>query len=173
MDKIIILGFILIGEYFLVIFSILADLYSGVSKAKKNNVIRSSYGFRRTVEKSSRYINLLIGLTIIDAIQISAFWYLSEFYGHQIPLFTFFTFIGSVGMSLIEVKSILEKSEDKVRFEEVGKLAGKIVVNRNDLEQIVKSVSEYMQTETNKDGSVLIQEKTKLNVTKKEVLNEN
>lgn len=169
MDKIIVIAFILLFEYLFVLLMVMADLFSGVQKAKKNGVVRSSFGFRRTVEKLSRYLNLLIGLTIVDAIHISAIWYLETYYDYTIPLFPLFTLIGSLFMAFIELKSIYEKAEDKQRFEEVGKLAGKIIVNKNDLEEIAKSVAEYMHSEPKENGSIIVVEKQTKNGQKLEI----
>jgi len=53
--------------------------------------------------------------------------------------------IGAIGICLIEIKSIYEKAEDKVRIENVASLAGKIITNKDDITEIVKSVVEYMK----------------------------
>ena len=69
MEKIIVTLWITFGLYFLVIIAIIADLWSGVRKAKINGVARSSYGYRRTVDKIARYYNVLMALTVVDAMQ--------------------------------------------------------------------------------------------------------
>lgn len=147
MEKLIVILWILFGIYILVLVMILTDLWSGVSKAKRNNVIRSSYGFRRTIEKIARYYNVLLALTVVDAMQVGAIWYLETFYSKAIPMFPFITLIGAVGICLIEIKSIYEKAEDKVRFDDVGQLVGKILVNRDDLDKVVKEMADYMKSE--------------------------
>lgn len=150
MEKLVVILWILFGIYILVLVMILTDLWSGVSKAKRNNVIRSSYGFRRTIEKIARYYNVLLALTVVDAMQVGAIWYLETFYSKSIPMFPFITLIGAVGISLIEIKSIYEKAEDKVRIDDVGNLVGKILVNKDDLGEVVKSMADYMRHETGK-----------------------
>lgn len=148
MEKIIAILWILFAIYILVFAMILADLWSGVSKAKRRGIVRSSYGFRKTVEKTGRYFNVLIALTFIDSMQVMLIWYLDTYYEKIIPAFPFITLIGAIGISMIEVKSIYEKAEDKKRFDDVGELVGKILVNKNDLEEVVKSLSDYMKPET-------------------------
>ena len=59
-------------------------------------------------------------------------------------MFPFITLIGAIGICLIEIKSIYEKAEDKVRIENIGDLAGKIITNKDDISEIVKSVVEYL-----------------------------
>lgn len=147
MEKIIVILWILFGIYMMVLVMILADLWSGVAKAKKKGVIRSSYGFRRTVEKTARYFNLLLALTVIDAMQVASIWYLETFYNKVIPMFPFITLLGAIGVCLIELKSIYEKSDDKVRFDQVGGLAQGIIKNKDDYEEIIKIVANYMKSE--------------------------
>lgn len=150
MEKLIVILWILFGIYILVLVMILTDLWSGVTKAKKSGVIRSSYGFRRTIEKIARYYNVLLALTVMDAMQVGAIWYLETYYNKVIPMFPFVTLVGAIGICLIEVKSIYEKAEDKVRIDDVGNLVGKILVNKDDLGEIVKSMSDYMKPEPGK-----------------------
>lgn len=146
MNKFIVILWILFFQYLSVLIMILADLWSGVRKARKVGAMRTSYGFRRTVEKVARYYNAMLALTVMDCIQIVCIWYMEEFYGYKFIMFPFMSLVGSIGISLIEFKSIYEKAEDKARFDDIGKLAGKILVNKNDLPELVKSVSDYMNT---------------------------
>lgn len=168
MEKIIVILWILFGIYILVLIMILADLWSGVSKARKTGVIRSSYGFRRTIEKTARYYNVLLALTVMDAMQVSAIWYLETYYNKAIPMFPFVTLIGAMGICLIEMKSIYEKAEDKVRIDDVGNLMGKILVNKDDLGEIVKSMADYMKPEPGKT-KVVITTETKDTKTEEEI----
>ena len=145
MEKLIVLLIILFSLYILILFMIGLDFWSGIRKAKKNNIVRSSYGFRRTVEKIKEYYNAMTALTIIDAMQVSVIWYLETYYQYSIPMFPFITLLGAIGLSAIEVKSIYEKAEDKQRFHEAGTLITSIAKNRTDIEEISKSVAEYLQ----------------------------
>lgn len=145
MEKIFVTLWILFGIYMLVILAIMADLWSGVRKAKQNNIVRSSYGFKRTIDKIARYYNVLLALSIVDAMQMASLWYLEKYYGYTIPIFPVITLLGAIGICLIEIKSIYEKAEDKVRIENVGNLAGKIYANKDDVTEIIKSVMDYMK----------------------------
>ncbi|MCT4088858.1 hypothetical protein HZP82_15875 [Elizabethkingia anophelis] len=152
MEKIIIciwVAFSINVEVFLIV---MADLWSGLRKAKKNKVVRSSYGLRRTVDKLGRYYNIMFPLLVLDAMQITAIWYLEEFYGYKIPLFPFISLIGAIGLSIIEIKSIYEKAEDKQRFHEAGALITSIAKNRTDIEQIAREVNEYLNAQKQKDN---------------------
>lgn len=152
MAKLIVALWILFGIYFMVLLAILADLWSGVRKAKQNGVARSSYGFKRTVDKIARYYNVMLALTVVDAMQMASLWYLEQYNDWSIPIFPFVTLAGAIGICLIEIKSIYEKAEDKVRIDGIGDLAGKILTNKNDISEIVKSVMEYMQKDEEKEG---------------------
>lgn len=145
MEKIIVTLWITFGLYFLVFIGVMTDLWSGVRKAKINGVARSSYGYRRTIDKISRYYNVLLALTVVDAMQMSSIWYLDKYYQYErLPMFPFITLLGAIGICLIEIKSIYEKAEDKVRIENVASLAGKIITNKDDISEIVKAVATYM-----------------------------
>lgn len=144
MEKIIVTLWITFGLYIMVLLAIMADLWSGVRKAKKNGIARSSCGFKRTVDKIARYYNVLLALTVVDAMQMSSLWYLEKYYEYNWPIFPIVTLIGSIGVCLIEIKSIYEKAEDKVRIENVANMAGKIIADRDDISEIVKTVVEYL-----------------------------
>ena len=148
MEKLIVILWILFAIYILVFLAIMVDLWSGISKAKKRGVLRTSYGFRRTVEKSARYYNLLLVLSIMDAMQVVSIWYFETYYDKSFIMFPFVTLVGAICLVTIEVKSILEKSEDKVKLDEVGTLAGKIWANKADIQEIAKSVADYMKAAT-------------------------
>ena len=144
MEKIIICLWIAFSLNIEVLLIVIADFWSGITKAKKNGVVRSSYGFRRTVDKLGRYYNIMFALLILDAMQITAIWYLETYYQYKIPLFPFMTLLGAIGLSIIEIKSIYEKAEDKQRFHEAGALITTIAKNRTDIEMIAKEVHEYL-----------------------------
>lgn len=150
MEKVFVTLWILFGIYIMVLFAILADLWSGVRKAKKNGIARSSYGYKRTVDKIARYYNVMLALTVIDVMQMASIWYLETYYEFKFPMFPFITLLGAMGIGMIEIKSIYEKAEDKVRIDNVATLAGQVVANRDNLDAIAKAVSEYMNKKDEK-----------------------
>lgn len=135
----------LFGEYILVFFAVLADLWSGVRKAKARGEARTSYGFKRTADKLSRYYNALFGLTITDCMQMVGCWYLKNYCDVGIPLFPIVTLVGAIGFGLIEIKSIYEKAEDKYKNETayLGAMVAKIAENKTDPNAIAKAVFDY------------------------------
>ena len=58
-----------VGEYVLVLCAVVADLASGLRKARRRGEARRSKALRRTVEKLATYYNVLAALTVIDAMQ--------------------------------------------------------------------------------------------------------
>jgi len=146
LDKLIMILWMLFGIYMLVLFLILADLWSGVRKARKRGEIRSSFGYRKTVAKLAKYYNVLLALTVVDCMQMGSIWYLDNYYDYNIPVFPLVTLVGAIGIGLIEIKSIYEKAEDKMKLEyqQIGSLVGKIVQSKASPQEIAKAVIEYM-----------------------------
>jgi hypothetical protein len=123
---------------------IFADLWSGLRKAKRIGETRTSYGYRRTISKMAQYYNLLIAGSIVDSIYGLLCWYLENYYQTSLWLFPFITFIIALVLCLIEIKSIREKAEDKVRFDRAGQVVQQVFINRENLEEVAKTISNYM-----------------------------
>lgn len=104
---------IVVAEYFLVLAAAAADLASGLRKARRRGETTRSRALRCTVDKLARYYNVLIVLTVVDAMQITAAVFLRTVESYDVPTIPIFTLIGSLGMAFIEVKSIFEKGDDK------------------------------------------------------------
>lgn len=151
MEKIFVTLWILFGVYILVLIMILADLWSGVRKARRNGEVRTSYGYKRTVGKLAQYYNVLIALTVVDSMQMSAVWYFEQYYHNMVWFFPFMTLGGALLLCLIEVKSIYEKAEDKVRFDRAGQVIGRIILNKDDKEEIARSIKEYLNNSDNEE----------------------
>lgn len=134
-----------VGEYLLVLCAVLADLASGLRKARRRGEARRSKALRRTVEKLATYYNALIALTIIDAMQMSAVVYLRMACGYdRLPLLPVLTLLGSIGIALIEVKSIYEKAGEKEQ-ENFTEAAGTIAdclkaLKEKDLNNIINNL---------------------------------
>ena len=151
LGSMIIVIWIAFAMYVLVFLAILADLWSGVRKAKIMGKARTSYGLRRTVEKMLKYYNLLIILSIIDCMQIVCIWYLDTYYKFSIPMIPIITIVGAIGIGLIELKSIYEKADDK-ELRKITELTGTLITNKDDLKKITGLVIDYLKSE--KDETV-------------------
>lgn len=133
-------------EYLLVLMAIMTDLWSGVRKAKERGEARTSYGFRKTVDKLSKYYNFMFAFSIMDLMQMIAVWYLEEYYQWAIPLLPIVTLLGALALCAIEIKSIFEKAEDKDRkdLSAVAQLAKELARHKNEPAEIAKAVAQYL-----------------------------
>ena len=101
---------VVVTEYVLVLAAVGADMASGISKSRKRGEATRSRSLRRTVDKLARYYNVLVVLTVVDAMQIAGAWFMRAVEGYAVPTVPLFTLLGSLGMAGIEVKSILRKA---------------------------------------------------------------
>ncbi len=140
------LGVFVAIAYLAVFCLILADLWAGVRKANKRGEVRTSLGYKRTIEKISQYYNALIALTITDGVQMFAVLYLQRFHGSGLPVFPVFTTLGALGICLVEVKSILEKAEHKTKKDasDIAHLAEAIARSHRSPEEIAAEVAKYL-----------------------------
>lgn len=146
LNELFVIGWMLFGIYIEVFIMILADLWSGLRKAKQRGEVRSSYGYKKTIDKIARYYNALIALTVIDIMQMGGVWYLDGFYGWSVPIFPVVTLLGALGISLVEMKSIYEKADQKVRhdYKELAVLVSEIAKHKTDPAEIAKAIVDYM-----------------------------
>ena len=136
-----------------IIFGIM-DFKSGVKKAKERNEKITSDGWRRSVKKVGEYYRLLFALVIVDCMHIGCSWYLNSYFDYHIPTFPFITFIGALVVAAIEIRSIREKAEDKVKkqMSDVASLAVEIAKHKSDSAEIAAAIIDYMSKGLVKDG---------------------
>ena len=142
---------VVVTEYVLVLAAVGADMASGISKARKRGEATRSRALRRTVDKLARYYNVLVVLTVVDAMQIAGAWFMRAVEGYAVPTVPsgiaavmvatvpLFTLLGSLGMAGIEVKSIFEKGSDKERTD-VGALLD-LLESAADNEKLTKIIN--------------------------------
>lgn len=132
--------------YVMILAVIFLDLWAGIRKAKARGEYRSSYGLRKTVDKISKYFNMIFVVTAIDAVQMLAVYMLNQQEQYNLPLIPILTFVGAIFVGFIELKSIYENSEakDKAKINEVAKLAGQIVKD-HDTQDVVAALIEYLK----------------------------
>jgi len=117
---------IIVVLYACVFVSALIDLFFGVRRARRLNIIRTSSGFRRTITKLTNYFGLLLMLSLAD---IAASVIL------RLP---YFTVIGAIGIVLVEAKSVFEniKQQDK-SMEEFQKLLQLVFENKEEIKSLI------------------------------------
>ena len=100
--------------YVFIFIIVLLDLWAGIRKAKARGEYRSSYGLRKTVDKLRKYYNMMLAITATDIIQMFAIHNLhAQGSGGTLPVIPLFTIVGALFVSVIEIKSIYEKNDDK------------------------------------------------------------
>lgn len=101
--------------YIVILVLIFCDLRAGIKKAKKRGEFRTSDGFKRTIEKISKYFNMTFALSIIDVFQLALLMFLFHFYGHDIVMLPWFTILALGYVAFVEVRSIWEPADIKER----------------------------------------------------------
>ena len=104
---------LVIIEYSGVLLAIVADLWSGLRKARLAKIPRTSRALRRTVDKIARYFNTLLALTILDGMIIAGVIYMQISNIASLPIIPIFSLLGAIALTSIEIKIICEKSEEK------------------------------------------------------------
>lgn len=146
LGKLIIVGWIMFGILLTpIIFGVL-DFISGTHKARQRGEKITSDGWRRSVKKVAGYYNMLLALVVVDVMHISCSWFLNTYYGYSIPMFPFITLIGAFVVAAIEIKSIREKAEDKVKkqMNEVAALVADIIRHKADPSDAIKDLIEFL-----------------------------
>ncbi|MDR0420281.1 MAG: phage holin family protein [Prevotellaceae bacterium] len=138
--------------YFLVLAVIFLDLWAGVRKAKIRGEFRSSFGFRKTVEKIGKYYNMIFVITVIDVMQMIAISHINPQINVHLPIIPILTFIGSIFVGFIELKSVYEKAEDKEKAEitQTAKIVGKVIADIST-QELASKVAEYLKTNQPKE----------------------
>lgn len=112
-------------QYSGVLLAVLADLVSGIRRARREHRECTSRGLRRTVAKLSSYYLALFCLTVVDVMAVTAILALDSKGRSTIPAFPYLTTLGSVSLALIEAKSIVENSPHRTDlFNALRLLAG-------------------------------------------------
>lgn len=137
LSTLIILAAIVLLFYLTVLGLIFADLWAGVRKAKQRGEMRTSKAYKRTVEKISKYFNMLFALTLVDCVQIALLFFLYREYGYDIPMLPILSFIGTCYVGFVEVTSIVEPCDvkEKKQQEDFVRLVTKLVTENRDFRE--------------------------------------
>ncbi|MDD6017113.1 MAG: hypothetical protein PUC18_12720 [Prevotellaceae bacterium] len=115
-QRIITLGFcgaVVLLFYVVTLLLIFADLWAGVRKAKQRGEMRTSEAYKRTIDKISKYFNMLFALTLVDFVQIALIYFVYHEYDYDFIMFPWFALLGTFYVGFVEVKSIMEPSDIK------------------------------------------------------------
>jgi len=117
---------VLVVLYACVFASVLIDLFFGIKRAKRLNIVRTSFGYRRTITKLTSYFGLMLMLSIADIAASVLF---------KMP---YFTVIGAIGIVIVEAKSVFENlKQDEKSVEEIQKALLKLFENKDEIKSII------------------------------------
>lgn len=138
----IIVGTIVLLLYIVTLGLIFLDLWAGVRKAKQRGEMRTSEAYKRTIEKVSKYFNMLFAMTLVDCVQIALLFFLYREYGYDIPMLPVFSFSGTAYIAFVEVTSIMEPSnvKEKKQQEDFVRLVTKLATENKDFKDKILDV---------------------------------
>ena len=122
--------------YACVFMSVIVDLFFGVKRAKRLKIVRTSYGYRRTITKLTSYFGLMIMLSIADIVASVVF---------DMP---YFTVIGAIGIILVEAKSVFEHLRQETKnVEDVQRMLFKLFENKEEIQTLISFLNSKKQEE--------------------------
>ena len=123
--------------YSCVFLSVLIDLFFGVRRAKRLKIVRTSSGYRRTITKLTSYFGLMLMLSIADIAASVIF---------KMP---YFTVIGTIGIVIVEAKSVFENIKEQEKgVEELQILLQKLFENKEEIQALISFLN-TQKTEKN------------------------
>lgn len=152
MNPLIVVAIIAFFIYLTPLIFILADLWSGLRKAKIRNEPITSYKWRRTIYKLNKYYNCLLALSVLDGLQIVTLWYLDTYHGCHIVLFPFVTLLGAAGIGTIETKSIIEPAtvKEKKQTDELLDAIKHVIESGGDKGKVIEAINGFLKSDTSK-----------------------
>lgn len=145
---------IMLVFYFLQFLMIMADLWSGVRKAKRVGQYIASSKLRRTVEKVCKYYNMTLLLTLVDVALIVGIQHYNEVAGSALPAFPLFTLLATLLVAGIEGKSIFEKLDRKTRAaaEDAAAVVAYLAKHSDEAERLIALAERLRDSRKGKDG---------------------
>lgn len=135
---------LLLIDYTAVTIATLIDLKSGIKKCHRLKIPCTSGGYRRTIDKLSRYYTTLMSLTTIDAMLTATAMLLQSTAGWNIPAFPLFTTIGAIAITIIEAKSVVENTQQKSDYTTTLKSINELLENP-DLKNLAEHIKKMMK----------------------------
>lgn len=128
--------------WLLVAIAIVIDLFSGVRKARERGEMRTSYGFKQTVNKVVLYYAFMLFALMFDC--IGMFFY-------PLPVVTF---VCAAFLIFIEGKSVFEKAHDKDK-RKFTKSVEELVILLENREELIKGLSELVKQKSEENDKRL------------------
>ena len=129
--------------YVIILGLIFCDLRAGIRKAKERGEYRTSLGYKRTIEKISKYFNMTFALSLLDVIQIALIFFLYQFYEVDLFMVPWFTFIALGYVGFVEIKSIWEPSDikEKKQQEEYRRALLALIREYGGIDKVLQSMT--------------------------------
>lgn len=121
------------------------DLWTGIMKAKRKHIARTSKGFRRTCEKAKAYYIPFLALTLADFLLGFMSFYSVPFFSMAYCLYSIF----------IEWKSIMENTRSKQECNTIYKALLEMAKNFDNKKELIEALQKVLaeETEENKENN--------------------
>lgn len=132
-------GAIVLLFYIVSLLLIFSDLWAGVRKAKQRGETIISEKLKDTIDKISKYFNMLFALTLVDIVQVTLIYFVYHEYGYDFIMFPWFLLLGTLYVGYVEVKSIMEPSniKEQKQQEDFKRLLMELAKNKDMREMII------------------------------------
>lgn len=129
--------------WFLVLLAMLIDLFVGLHKAKQLDEIRTSEGYKRSVNKFISYYAMMFFAMIFDL--IAPYTMLFDIPFSIVP---YITVLCSLALIITEVKSVREKADKKLRRQTANSFRDIVSTLRNH-QSALQRLEEYLKAHSN------------------------
>lgn len=146
----IVLFLLLVSIMYLAIFGLIAaDLWAGVRKAKMRGEMRTSDAYKRTITKIAKYYNMAFALSLVDGTQSALIFYMNVCYGYVIPMIPIFTFLGTLYIGFVEIRSVTEPADVKERKqqEDFKRMLINIINEKDNTEKLITLMQSLTKNE--------------------------
>lgn len=135
--------------YIIILGLIFCDLQAGIRKAKKRGEFRTSDGYKRTIEKISKYFNMTFALSLIDVVQLALLTFLYHFYGRDIIMVPWFTMLALGYVGFVEIKSIWEPADikEKKQQQEYRRAILALIREYGGIEKVIEAMAQKGEEE--------------------------
>ncbi|WP_444327655.1 hypothetical protein [Paraprevotella clara] len=108
--------------------SMAVDFFTGLQKARRNGVARTSQGLKKTAAKATKYFTpymVLVGIDLISCVVL------------PVPAFSM---VWAAYCVYCEFKSVREKSWQKAEIQKAGKTMSVIIENKDDIARLAAEI---------------------------------
>lgn len=113
------------------------DFFTGLQKARRNGVARTSRGLKKTAAKATKYFTpymVLVGIDLISCVVLP---------------FPAFSMLWAAYCVYCEFKSVREKSWQKAEIQKAGKTMSVIIENKDDIARLAAEILYGREKEAN------------------------